>query len=374
MTTLRAPWLLGPSQIVCAMLTDAGYQAWFVGGCVRNALMNVAVSDLDISTNARPDVVMALAKNAGLNAIPTGIDHGTVTVVVDGEPFEITTFRRDVATDGRRAVVAFADTMEQDARRRDFTMNALYCNAQGLVVDPLGGLPDLLARRIVFIDDPAQRIKEDYLRILRFFRFTAWYGADGIEPEGLAACAEHADGLSELSAERVTAELLKLLAAPNPAPVIAAMGQSGVLMRVLAGASPDVLTVLVHLEQSHGLAPDPIRRLAALGGDRGQLRLSKKQQNRIDLLHSDLSLPELAYRHGYTTARDRYFIENAGLTQPISDEMLDRLRHASAQTCPVEARDFMPTFKGAALGQKLKSAEAQWIASNFTLTKGDLLD
>jgi len=149
----------------------------------------VAVSDLDLSTTAWPDVTMQLAQDAGLKAIPTGIDHGTITVVVDGIPFEITTFRKDIVTDGRRAVVTYADTMEDDARRRDFTMNALYCDADGVVADPLGGLPDLQARRVRFIEDPDQRIKEDYLRILRFFRFHAWYGNDdaGIDAEGLAA-------------------------------------------------------------------------------------------------------------------------------------------------------------------------------------------
>ena len=171
---ITADWLSSDAaQTVCRMLTDAGYQAWFVGGCVRNALIDAPVSDLDLSTNARPDTVVELAKAAGLKAIPTGIDHGTITVVAGGEPFEITTFRKDVATDGRRATVAFADDMESDARRRDFTMNALYADQDGIVADPLNGLPDLQARRVRFIENPDQRIKEDYLRILRFFRFHA---------------------------------------------------------------------------------------------------------------------------------------------------------------------------------------------------------
>ena len=196
------------AQKVCAMLTDAGKQAWFVGGCVRNALLGAPVSDLDISTDARPEEVIALAAAAGLKPVPTGIDHGTVTVVVDRHPFEVTTFRRDVETDGRRAVVAFADTMEEDASRRDFTMNALYAAPDGTVVDPLGGLPDLEARRVRFIGDPHDRIREDYLRILRFFRFHAWYGSDGLDRDGYAACAELSDGLENLSKERVGQEFL----------------------------------------------------------------------------------------------------------------------------------------------------------------------
>ena len=373
MTKIDAPWLHGPSRQVMSMLTDAGYQAWFVGGCVRNALLGVSVSDLDISTDAHPTRVMELAQFAGLNAIPTGIDHGTVTVVADGEPFEITTFRRDVATDGRRAVVAFAQTMEEDARRRDFTMNALYCDADGTVADPLNGLPDLMARNVKFIDDPAQRIKEDYLRILRFFRFTAWYGEDGFDADGLAACAMYADGIDGLSAERITSELLKLLSAPNPAPAIASMAQSGVLMHVLAGAAPDALAVLVHLEDELNCGIDPIRRLTALGGDRSRLRLSKAQQKQIDQTLIDLPALEQAYRFGYYAARDRYLIECASLSQNPTPDMLGRLRHASDQTLPVTAADFMPNHEGAALGRELKKAEADWIASDFSLTKDQLL-
>lgn len=369
MTSLDAPWLHGPSRRVMSLLTDAGHQAWFVGGCVRNALLGAAASDLDISTNAHPTRVIELAKAAGLNVIPTGIDHGTVTVVVEGEPLEITTFRRDVATDGRRAVVAFADTMEEDARRRDFTMNALYCDAEGLVADPLGGLPDLIARKIKFIDDPAQRIKEDYLRILRFFRFTAWYGEDGFDAEGLAACAMHADGIDGLSSERITSELLKLLSAPNPAPAIASMAQSGVLMHVLVGAAPDALAVLVHLETD----PDPMRRLIALGGDRSRLRLSKAQQKRIDQTLVEMPMIEQAYRFGYGKAYDRYLIECATLTQEPAQVMLDQLQNSSTQVFPLMAADLMAVHQGSALGQALRQAEAKWIASGFTLTKDQLL-
>ncbi|MEO0704030.1 MAG: CCA tRNA nucleotidyltransferase, partial [Pseudomonadota bacterium] len=162
-------------QTVCRTLEDAGHMAYFVGGCVRNAVMGVAASDVDIATDATPDDVMRIADAAGLRAVPTGIDHGTVTLVIDGTPFEVTTFRRDVATDGRRAVVAFSGDMEEDARRRDFTMNALYADRHGWLHDPVVGLADAQARRVRFIDDPVQRIREDYLRILRFFRFSAWY-------------------------------------------------------------------------------------------------------------------------------------------------------------------------------------------------------
>ncbi len=206
MTRITDDWLTGPAaQAVCAMLTDAGFQALFVGGCVRNALLGVPISDIDISTDATPDQVIAAAKRAGgFKPVPTGYDHGTVTVVVDHEPFEITTFRKDVETDGRRAVVAFAKTVEEDAHRRDFTMNALYARPDGgAIVDPLGGLSDLRARYLRFIDVAEDRIREDYLRILRFFRFHAHYGnpEGGLDADGLAAIAANSAGLETLSAD-----------------------------------------------------------------------------------------------------------------------------------------------------------------------------
>ena len=221
MTRLAGQWIEdAATQKVCRLLTDAGHGAWLVGGCVRNALLGVPVADIDITTDARPGQVLDLAGTAGLRAIPTGIDHGTVTVIADGTPFEITTLRRDVATDGRHATVAFADTIAEDASRRDFTMNALYATADGTLHDPLGGLSDLQARRLRFIGDPLARIREDNLRILRFFRFTAHYAdpAEGIDPDGLAACAEEAEGLDRISAERIGSEVKRLLAAPDPAP------------------------------------------------------------------------------------------------------------------------------------------------------------
>ncbi|MGY9039283.1 MAG: CCA tRNA nucleotidyltransferase, partial [Rhodobacterales bacterium] len=179
-------WLVDPdAQAVCDAVKDGGHVIYFVGGCVRNALLGVADSDVDMSTNALPERVMALAARAGLKAVPTGVEHGTVTVVSGGKGFEVTTFRRDVETDGRRAVVAFSDSIIDDALRRDFTMNALYADAQGRVIDPLESLPDLRARRVRFIEDAAQRIREDYLRTLRYFRFCAWYAdpAEGFSPD-----------------------------------------------------------------------------------------------------------------------------------------------------------------------------------------------
>ena len=378
MTLISAPWLLDDaSQRVCRLLTDAGHQAWFVGGCVRNALLGEPVADLDLATDATPQTVIDLAKAAGIHAIPTGIDHGTVTVVANDTPFEVTTFRRDVATDGRRARVAFSDNITDDARRRDFTMNALYAAPDGAVADPLGGLPDLLAHRVRFIEDAERRINEDYLRILRFFRFYAWYGDAGAGPDadGLAACAANIEGLQSLSVERVTAEMLKLLAAPDPAPALAAMASTGALAQVLPGADSGRLAVLVHLERSLDVPPDPLRRFAVIGGAPAEvLRLSKAQLRALACITSGLSPAEASYRYGESVGRDVLLIHFASLGQPVDRAMLEPIAAAALQVFPLKAADLMPALRGPELGDALKEAEARWIKSGFTLTKAQLLD
>ncbi len=378
MTQIAASWLTNaPSQAVCKVLTDAGYQAWFVGGCVRNALLDEPVADLDLSTDAHPDEVTRLAEAVGLKVIPTGIEHGTVTILAQNVPYEVTTFRRDVATDGRRATVAFADNMTDDARRRDFTMNALYAAPDGSIADPLGGLSDLRARRIRFIEDADMRIKEDYLRILRFFRFHAWYGDanEGPDPDGLAACAANIEGLRQLSIERITSELLKLLAAPDPAPAVASLSATGGLAQILPGATALILPVLVHVEEQAGLAVDPIRRLVALGGAPvDALRLSKDEVRQIVQIKSDMSADETAYRFGAKVAVDKLALQAASSGQDIDTNTLQSAQNAAKMKFPIVAADLMPDLQGSALGQALKLAEQRWIASGFTLTKADLLD
>ena len=377
MTRIDAPWLnSNAAQQVCGMLMDAGYQAWFVGGCVRNALLGAPVADLDLATDAHPEEVTKLAKASGLAVIPTGIAHGTVTVIAQNTPFEITTFRRDVATDGRRATVAFADNMTDDARRRDFTMNALYAGPDGAVVDPLGGLPDLYARHIRFIEDADQRIKEDYLRILRYFRFHAWYGDvdAGPDPDALAACAENIEGLQTLSSERITSELLKLLAAPNPAPAVASMATTGGLAQIMPGASPVILAVLVHVELQADMMPDPLRRLAVMGGDISGLRLSNDDKKRLQQMLSDHDVKTLGYAFGATAALDTLAVRAASLGQEIDPNLAEMAIFAATQEFPLKAADLMPALQGPALGKALKAAETRWIASGFTLTKAALIE
>ena len=363
------------------LLTDAGFQAFAVGGCARNALLDVPVNDVDIATDARPETVIALAHDAGIKSVPTGIEHGTVTLVSDGQGFEVTTFRKDIETDGRRAVVAFSTQLAEDAKRRDFTMNALYVAADGTIADPLDGLSDIAARRVRFIESAQDRIREDYLRILRFFRFHAWFGDPeaGIEPEALAACAELADGLETLSKERIGAEMCKLLAAPDPAPALASMAMSGVLARILPGASATVIAPIVHYEGEAGFAPDWLRRLAALGGEdpAANLRLSKVSQRRLDLLIEAIGhhagLAELAYRHGAEMACDVALLRAALLHVPLPGDLRPLTQEAAAHEFPVRAGDLMPDLKGAALGLRLGELEAQWIASGFRLSRAELL-
>ena len=367
------------AQAFLAALAVRRLKGLFVGGCVRNALLGRAVGDLDIATDAAPETVSEVAEAAGFRVVPTGITHGTLTVIAHGTPLEVTTFRKDVETDGRRAVVAFSTRVEDDAARRDFTMNALYADAGGEVIDPLGGLPDLEARRVRFIGDASARIREDYLRILRYFRFHAWYGdpAQGIDAEALAASADLADGLDRLSAERVTAEMLKLLAAPDPAPSVAAMAQAGILARILPGANAAFLAPLVHLEQTLGAGSDPLRRLAALGGERTRLRLATREARRLDLLQAGITATagaaELAWRHGATSARDIELLRAAVYSAPLPADLEHRLGTGAAADFPVSARD-LPELSGPELGRRLKALEARWIASNFALDREGLLE
>lgn len=375
-------WLQNPeAQDVCAVITAAGYDVFFVGGCVRNAIMRLADSDIDMSTNAHPEKVMELATSAGLKAIPTGIDHGTVTVVVKGTPFEITTFRRDVETDGRHAVVAFSDNILDDARRRDFTMNALYATPEGQVVDPLGGMDDLLARRIRFIEDPDARIKEDYLRILRFFRFSAWYGntTEGFDAEALAAISTNTEGLETLSAERVGQEMVKLLNAPDPAPAVAVMRQTGVLSTVLPGSDDRMLAILIHMETALGVAPDWKRRLAVLGGDdpAARFRLSKADAQKLALLRevgfSGPPVAEITYRHGVEIGQSTVLLRAVLAEQMPDSALLETVLSAAEAKFPVTASDLMPEFQGPALGKKLRHLEQRWIDSGFALSAQELL-
>jgi len=367
------------TQRLLQVLGDAGYQALFVGGCVRNAVMGISVTDIDIATDALPETVTSLAQKAGFQVIPTGVLHGTVTVLVDGASHEVTTFRQDIMTDGRHAVVGFTASIAQDAARRDLTMNALYADASGNIIDPLGGMPDVLLRRVRFVGDAQARIREDYLRILRFFRFYAIYGDSnaGIDADGLAACAANAEGLGGLSAERIGAEMRKLLVAPDPAPAVSCMAQAGLLARILPGSDATGLGPLVHHEA--GIVPRWQRRLAVIGGQdvANRLCLSRAESASLgrirDAIGFGLSCASLGWRLGATEAEDVVLCRAALLQMPLPQDWRNQIGRGHRAIIPVTAADLMPALSGPELGEKLRQIEQRWLASDLTLTKAQLL-
>jgi len=373
-------WLqAAETQALLGALTSAGHLALFVGGCVRNAIIGVPVSDIDIATDAHPDSVTKIATSAGFRVAPTGIDHGTVTVIVGGIPHEVTTLRRDLQTDGRHAVVVYSTDIKEDAARRDFSMNALYARADGTVIDPLNGLPDVLARRVRFVGDPNARIAEDYLRILRFFRFHANYGdpGQGIDADGLAAAADNLVGLDSLSRERVGSEMRKLLPAQNPAPALAAMEQAGVLAHVLPGATARWIPVLVHFEA--GSPRSWLCRLAVLGGENftDNLRLSRAEAEGLSQIRAEIARstkPDaLGWLYGKAAASDVLHAKAALFETPLPQNWQDNLMRGANATFPISAADLMPDLQGPALGQRLKLLQQRWLATGLILTKADLL-
>lgn len=370
---LRAEWTTRAdlAQLVAALEAD---QVRYVGGAVRDTLLGLPVKDIDCATPHLPDEVIARCRDFGIRTVPTGIDHGTITAVLAGGPVEVTTLRRDVATDGRRASIAYATEWEEDAARRDFTINALYAHpVSGEVSDYFGGLEDLAAGRVRFIGDPARRIAEDHLRILRFFRFQARFGTQP-DAEALAACGALANTLKGLSRERVAMELLTLLSLPDPAPTIDLMHEAGVLGVVLPeamAAHRGALHKLVAAERAEDIAPDPVRRLAALlpptsalaESVAARLRLSKQQRSRLacaaERQPSDAAEPyALAYRLGPDCARDRLLLGGYS-TAPLANWTVPRF--------PLTGRDVIArgVVAGPEVSRLLRTVERRWIASGF---------
>lgn len=360
-------------QGLAAVIAALNGQVRLVGGVVRDTLAGVATKDIDLATPLAPEAVMAALKAAGLKAVPTGLAHGTVTAVAEGRPFEITTLRRDVATDGRHAEVAFTDDWREDAARRDFTINALYADpVTGEVFDYFGGLADLEAGIVRFIGAPLQRIAEDHLRILRFFRFHARFGSGGPDAASLSACQTRANDLMALSRERIAMELLALLALPNPAPTLALMIESGIFVPVLpeiADAAP--VTHLVTREAEAGIVPDALRRLCALIAPdpvlaediANRLKLSNAQRKRMIAVAAraaeDASAPRaLAYWQGVEVAIDRLLLGN-GDPRPLMDWTPPRFPINGGA---IVARGVQA---GPEVARILQSAERQWVAEGF---------
>ncbi|KTF68966.1 CCA tRNA nucleotidyltransferase [Sphingomonas sp. HT-1] len=349
----------------------------FVGGAVRDALIGTPVADLDVATMLTPQAVLDRLSTAGIRAVPTGIDHGTITAVLDSGPVEVTTLRRDVSTDGRRATVAFTEDWREDAARRDFTINALYADpATGRLFDYFGGLEDLAARRVRFIGDPIRRIAEDHLRILRFFRFLARFG-DTPDAEGLDACTARARDLMALSRERIRDELLKLLIARDAVRVVRIMLDRGILLPVLPEITSETsLAALAAREAMVGAAPDPIRRLAALlPADSGtaeaigaRLKLSNAQRKRLVLATDTAGVEDprgLAYRLGRETAEDRVLL---ALSDPaVLPHAWSQLREWDIPRLPLTGGALVERglAKGPDVARALRAVEDRWIAEGF---------
>lgn len=380
-------WLDDPRTVAVmdALEAEGGPDcARFVGGCVRNALVGRPVDDVDIATRLTPDRVIAAAKAAGLKPVPTGVEHGTVTVVSSKRPYEVTTLRRDVETDGRRAVVAFTDDWAEDAARRDFRLNALYADRSGAIYDPTGqGVADARAGRIVFVGNAETRIREDALRILRFFRFQAHFGQGEPDAEGLAACTRLSELAEGLSAERVSTELLKLLAADDPRAAVQAMEESGVLARVLPNHAG-----LPLFETMVGISDDPALRLSALlTADAAavlesatRLRLSNALRDRlaaavddgaVEAMTTGAQARAVVYRLGRQAVLDRLARRQAAGADPAA---LAEARAVAAHWVPprmpvggreVEALGLAP---GPQTGRLLKAFEVEWIAADFPAT------
>ncbi len=401
-TARKIDFAVSPFADQLARLLDVldrdGEEARVVGGAVRNALIDAPVHEVDIATTAVPDEVVRRAKAAGFKPVPTGIDHGTVTIVVEKHPFEVTTLRTDVETFGRHAKVAFGRDWREDALRRDFTMNALSATRDGTVYDYTTGLADLDARRVRFIGDASKRIAEDYLRILRFFRFHAAYGASGHpDPDGVAACIAARDGLAQLSRERLRMEMLKLVVAPHATATLADMDHAGLTLRILGGVTYlAAFENMAKVEAACGLAPDATRRLGALAVMipedalrlHERLRLANHERDRLVAMGQDWRIvaPDkgeraaraLVYRNGPEAFVDQALLawarSEASAHDNIWREFVALPQRFVAPVFPLKADDFMKrgVAKGPALGAALRAAEEAWIAADFPVDRAAL--
>ena len=394
-----AAWLKrGEVAGLLALLDRDGEEARVVGGAVRNALLRLPVDEIDIATTAVPDEVIRRVKAAGHKAVPTGIEHGTVTVIIGDHPFEVTTLRRDVETFGRRAKVVFGRDWAADAQRRDFTINALSASADGKLFDYVGGLADIAARRVRFIGEAPQRIAEDYLRILRFFRFHAWYGEGAPDAAGLHACIMARAGLEMLSRERVRTEILKLLLAPHATPTLAVMAETGLLGTVLGGVPLLAgFENMAKVEAAAGLKPDPLRRLGALGVTVAEdaerlaqrLRLSNAEAERLIALDGwwrmapaagDMAARAQLYRLGPQAFADCVLLawarSAAGAADHAWRDLASMPQRWTAPDFPLKAADFMRRGVpvGPALGAVMRAAEDAWIEADFPAERAAIED
>lgn len=393
----NAPWLQsGPAARVLALLNQDGTEARVVGGAVRNALLGLAVGEIDIATTALPDEVIRRARRAGVKSVPTGVEHGTVTLVVEAVPFEVTTLREDIETFGRKAKVAFGRDWARDAERRDFTINGLSVDAEGIVHDHVGGLADITARRVRFIGDPDRRIAEDYLRILRFFRIHAAYGEGEPDRAGYLACIAGRAGLATLSAERMRMEVLKLMVAKGAAVATQAMADGGLLEAIFGGVTyGGPFAAMAAIEHALGLEPNAMRRLGALAVAITEdarrlamrLRLSNNEAKALDSMGhrwwrlagmDEARARRLLYRLGVDRYRDRLMLAWARAGGDPGSTFWRGLaalpEHWTAPKFPLKAADFVERgiAEGPALGHVITLAEDAWLAAGFPLDEASL--
>jgi poly(A) polymerase len=365
--------------------------ARFVGGCVRNALQGLPANDIDIATQLKPDQVIKVLEAAGIRTIPTGIEHGTITAVHDSFPVEITTLRRDVETDGRRAVTAFSESWEEDAQRRDFRFNAIYASADGTLHELIeDSIFDAIEGNVIFIGDPDERLREDFLRILRFFRFNAWYGK-GVDYEGFEACIRNRDGLSGISVERIWKEVKRTLEAPDPSEAMAAMYKSDIMWQyVISTSSTVTLTNMIGVEKEHGLAPDPMRRLMTLfkfsqsiDEISTRLKFSKEETTRLNNWarvsmikrhRTPVHYREAFYRFGPLETLDYAVVEAARNDFGDLKQLMNEYDKWVRPKLPVGGKDITDMgFKGAEIGKTMTEIENIWINSDFTMDRQTLL-
>jgi len=401
-------WFKDPALTrIFGLLNADGGEGRVVGGAVRNSLMGIGVGDIDIATTLLPEVVTERAKAAGIKAVPTGIAHGTVTLVLEGRGFEVTTLRRDVSTDGRHAEVAFGTDWQVDAERRDLTINALYADAAGDVIDLVGGMADIETKTVRFIGDAEARIAEDYLRVLRFFRFFAYYGTGRPDADGLRASARARDRLKTLSAERIWNEMRKLLSAPDPGRALLWMRQAGVLTEILPETEKwgiDAVPGLVATEKALGWVPDPLQRLAAIVPKQAErlkalsarLRLSNAEATFLDRFAkappvpeavTDIAFDRLLYQNGTDGIIAQLRLELASVRARVNEDvtimaragrlssLLARALAFRKPELPVSGADVLAegVIPGPEVGRLLGLLEAEWIERNFALDRGKLI-
>ncbi|MCF6320762.1 MAG: CCA tRNA nucleotidyltransferase [Rhizobiaceae bacterium] len=400
-TLEHCDWLKSAAlQQLFDVLEEGGEEIRVNGGAVRNSLLGESIGDVDLSTTLLPDAVLKRLEAAKIKAVATGLAHGTVTAIIDKHPFEITTLRRDIETDGRRAVVSFGKDWLEDAKRRDFTMNALYCDRHGQIYDPLGGYDDLMARNVRFIGDAGERIGEDYLRILRFFRFFAQYGNGRPDGEGLKACARLKTGIPQLSAERVWMELKKIIGVGDPSRALLWMRTTGVLTTVLPESEKwgiDFIRDLIDAEQDLSWPVDVMTRLQMMvppvvdkmADLAGRLRFSKAEKRRV-VEWAEASLPEGGVEKD-EFGKQLYWGSQPGICDRLRGEIV-RQRHRAANAeewlelldyaqrwkrpeFPLKGRDLEKSGmeSGPKMGEVLKKLEKTWVASGFVTGKEELL-